>query len=175
MRLQTILKLMLSSIFVVLLNIQTAFADLNPQAITQINPKTLRQVGEMTFSGGQPSQAELEQLKAAGITTIINLRPRSEMKWDEQALVTALGINYYHLPIGSLKDLSSANAAKLRQLLDDNADTPTLVHCKSGNRVGALIAIGENEIDGVAIEPAIDEGKRWGLTGLEKVVRKQLH
>ena len=49
----------------------------------------------------------------------------------------------------------------------------TLVHCASGNRVGALIAL-QHGLESGDVDAAIAEGKRWGLTRLEPVVRNAL-
>jgi protein tyrosine phosphatase (PTP) superfamily phosphohydrolase (DUF442 family) len=52
-------------------------------------------------------------------------------------------------------------------------DEPVLLHCASGNRVGALIALG-TRLKGAETEAAIAKGKQWGLTGLEPIVRGKL-
>ena len=46
------------------------------------------------------------------------------------------------------------------------------MHCASGNRVGALMAISSVELDGATVEDAIAVGKAWGLTRLEGRVRE---
>ena len=49
-----------------------------------------------------------------------------------------------------------------------------LVHCASGNRVGALIAIGAAKAGGMAPEAALELGKAAGLTSAEPRVRELL-
>src|SRR5262245_15263249 len=52
-------------------------------------------VGEDMFIGGQPTEKALRELKAKGVTTVVNLRMPEEMSrvgFDEAALVKELGI-----------------------------------------------------------------------------------
>src|SRR5690606_38327465 len=51
---------------------------------------------------------------------------------------------------------------------------PALVHCASGNRVGALAALRAAWLQGADEEAAIAEGRRWGLRSLETEVRSSL-
>jgi len=53
------------------------------------------------------------------------------------------------------------------------ANGPVLIHCGSGNRVGALLALRES-LAGADDEAAIEYGKEGGLTGLEDRVRDVL-
>lgn len=127
-----------------------------------------------TYAGGQPSPDQLRALAEAGVQHVINLRPRAEQGgFDEADAVTAAGMQYHHLPIAGGRDINFDNAAKLDRLLSQTADQTVLLHCASGNRVGALIAL-RASMAGVENEAAIAEGKRWGLTGLESLVRQRL-
>ncbi|WP_149980147.1 fused DSP-PTPase phosphatase/NAD kinase-like protein [Pseudoalteromonas rhizosphaerae] len=123
------------------------------------------------YTAGQPSKEQFQQLAKQGIKYVINLRGDGENNWDEQALVTNLGLQYFSLPISSRADINIENAKKLQQLLAQASESPTLLHCASGNRVGALIAL-YNAIElNQPIEKAIETGKQWGLKSLEPVVR----
>ncbi len=51
---------------------------------------------------------------------------------------------------------------------------PVLVHCGSGNRVGAIHALGAHYIDGQSIDDALVVGRSTGLTGFEPRVRELL-
>ncbi|MBB1434606.1 MULTISPECIES: fused DSP-PTPase phosphatase/NAD kinase-like protein [Pseudoalteromonas] len=123
------------------------------------------------YTAGQPPKEQFQQLAKQGIKYVINLRGDGENNWDEQALVTNLGLQYFSLPISSRADINIENAKKLQQLLAQASESPTLLHCASGNRVGALIAL-YNAIElNQPIEKAIETGKQWGLKSLEPVVR----
>ncbi|MFC5577936.1 hypothetical protein ACFPOA_07935 [Lysobacter niabensis] len=54
------------------------------------------------------------------------------------------------------------------------AKRPVLVHCASGNRVGAIVALRAAWMEGRSTEDAIAIGKTWGLKGLEGEVRRRI-
>ncbi|MCC6988054.1 MAG: hypothetical protein IT181_03595, partial [Acidobacteria bacterium] len=59
-------------------------------------------VGDDLFIGGQPTEKALRELKAKGVTTVVNLRMPQEMAqigFDEAALLKELGITYVHIPM----------------------------------------------------------------------------
>src|SRR5204863_2347980 len=59
-------------------------------------------VGDDMFIGGQPTEKALRELRAKGVTTIVNLRMPEEMAqvgFDEAALVKELGIKYVQIPM----------------------------------------------------------------------------
>lgn len=126
--------------------------------------------------GGQPTDTHLAAAAADGFTTIVNLRPDGEMAAcgiDEPALAAAHGLTYVSIPIGSPADLSTANAQKLWDTVE-NASGKTLIHCASGNRVGALWALATRHAGGASADEALTAGRAAGLTALEAVVRTML-
>lgn len=124
-------------------------------------------------SAGQPDQAALAVFVEKGYVAIVDLRGERENRgMDEKAEVESLGMDYVLLPIASEDDISFENAKKLDDLLAAY-DGPVLIHCGSGNRVGALLALRQS-MNGADDEAAIEYGKQGGLTGLEPVVRARL-
>jgi len=124
-------------------------------------------------SAGQPDQAALAVFSENGYVAIIDMRGEAENRgMDERAVVESLGMDYVLLPIASEDDISFENAQKLDELLAAY-DGPVLIHCASGNRVGALLALRQS-VNGADDEAAIEYGKQGGLTGLEPVVRARL-
>jgi uncharacterized protein (TIGR01244 family) len=118
---------------------------------------------------------DLGRLRAAGIRHVIDLRTEEEGKGFPEALIaTGLGMDYHSIPIKGAESLTEENARKLDEAFQQVGEEPTLIHCASGNRVGALIAVREALIKGRSADEAIAEGKRWGLTKLESDVRKVL-
>jgi uncharacterized protein (TIGR01244 family) len=118
---------------------------------------------------------DIGRLRAAGVKHVINLRTEQESQGlDEARLVAGLGIVYQAIPIQGAESLTRENARKLDEALAHAGDELTLVHCASGNRVGALIAVREFWIRGRSMEEAVAEGRRWGLTSLEGSVRSVL-
>lgn len=111
----------------------------------------------------------------AGVRHVIDLRVDSETPdFDEAAAVRAAGMQYHPLPIRGADDLTHDNAVRFDRLIREAGDEPTLVHCSSSNRVGALAALRAAWIQGQPLEAALAEGRRWGLKGLEPAVRERL-
>lgn len=149
-----------------------AVADKGQLADTGI--EHLRQAAPQRYVSPQPSDSQFEALAEAGVGHIINLRPRSEQDdFDEAERVRSLGMQYHHLAVAGKADISFANARKLDTLLQQVGEAPTLLHCATGNRVGALIAL-RASLQGAALEEAVAQGQAWGLSSLEPVVRERL-
>lgn len=124
-------------------------------------------------SAGQPDQAALAVFSENGYVAIIDMRgEREDRGMDEKAVVESLGMDYVLLPIASEDDISFENAKKLDDLLAAY-DGPVLIHCGSGNRVGALLALRQS-MNGADDAAAMAYGKQGGLTGLEPVVQQRL-
>jgi uncharacterized protein (TIGR01244 family) len=125
--------------------------------------------------GGQPSLEQLARARADGFRSILNLRPVTENAgFDEHSEVVRLGMKYLHLPVATANDLTHVAAAGLGQILSDKTNLPILVHCGSGNRVGALFALRAAWTDGASTEDAIKIGQQYGLTKMEDDVRRIL-
>lgn len=125
------------------------------------------------LAGGQPTAADLAGLQAQGVHTVIDLRGTAEERgYDEAAEARRLGLAYVALPINGKDAITPANARALRELLEQHGDG-VLLHCASGNRVGALLALDAADA-GMPREQALSLGRRAGLKSLEPVVLEQL-
>src|SRR5690606_8322890 len=91
-------------------------------------------VGDDVFVGGQPTERALRELKAQGVTTVINLRTPEEMRrsvrFDEEALVKSLGMRYVYLPVRG-NDQFPYTRETLAGFTEAvrNADGKVLLHC----------------------------------------------
>lgn len=125
------------------------------------------------YTAGQPASSDWAMIAGRGVTTVINLRTPAELAGrDEAAEVGAAGMRYAEIPVDGAAGIGMEKARALRSLLD-RADGPVLVHCASGNRVGALIALGAADA-GASTEDAIAQGRAAGMTGAETRVRELL-
>jgi uncharacterized protein (TIGR01244 family) len=123
-------------------------------------------------SAGQPDEAALAVFASQGYTKVIDLRTDGEDRGiDEPAVVERLGMEYVSLPIG--RDDITFDSAQMLDSLIDAADGPVLVHCGSGNRVGALLAL-RKSMNGADNETALEYGRNGGMTGLEAQVKEVL-
>ncbi|MGN6520020.1 MAG: beta-lactamase hydrolase domain-containing protein [Dokdonella sp.] len=123
--------------------------------------------------GGQPSAEQLRAF-AAGGGVVIDLRgPDEARSFDEAALAAELGLRYVNLPVSGAADLTPARAESLHAALAA-ASGPVLLHCASGNRAGALLALEAARYEGLDAEAAIALGRSVGLKSLEPAVRERL-
>lgn len=127
------------------------------------------------YAGGYVSPEALEQVRAQGITHVIDMLPNNEHGgFDEAAMAAELGLFYAHLPIQGGYDMTRENAQALDRLLSEAGDAPVLVHCMSGNRVGALFALRAAWVQGLPAAEALQVGRRYGLTKMEPLVAQLL-
>ena len=142
----------------------------------EVEIRNARTPREGLLTGGQPTEEQLAELADAGYRTLVNLRTPGENQISdrEAELVEGLGMRYVHLPVAGAEGLTEDNARELAELLDDESRYPMVVHCGSGNRVGALFALEAFHVDGESPETALQIGKETGLTRLEPVVREKL-
>lgn len=124
-------------------------------------------------TSGQPDQESLRELANAGYVTVIDLRGADEDRgFDERGVVESAGMSYISLPISGASAISYANATQLDQILGD-AQGPVLLHCASGNRVGALLSL-RARMQGANPEDALALGIEAGLSSLSDTVKALL-
>ncbi|HKJ95169.1 MAG TPA: protein tyrosine phosphatase family protein [Gammaproteobacteria bacterium] len=123
-----------------------------------------RMVSEELLCCGQPAVSALEAAARNGCRTVINLRPEGELgDFDEAAAVASLGMRYVHIPVAGPQDLTTENARRLHEALDAPDSHPVMLHCGSGNRVGALLAMRARHLDGQSKDDALQTGLSAGL------------
>lgn len=147
------------------------------QAETKILPDLDGRIdtGSGVLIGGQPEPYELVQAEQAGIRHVVNLRGEDEFTaWDQGQLVEQLGLRYHRIPIAGGQDLDRDAVETFDRVLAEVGDEPALLHCASGNRVGALYALRAAWIQGKDDEESLRIGRAHGLTGLEETVRERL-
>ena len=153
-----------------------SFAEENVVAVSvediQSNPGVLAE--HRYISTGQPDEALLSKAKDAGYVAVIDLRTAAEERgMDEASTVEALGMSYHLIEVAGARGVTFENARALDALMDD-IDGPVLLHCRTGNRVGALLALRAG-MDGASVEDALALGREAGLGSLEGAVTEQLN
>lgn len=123
-------------------------------------------------TGGRPRPEHFAQAKAKGVRTVINLCPPGEAcDYDEAAVVSGLGLHYVNIPVAGPADITVDKAKALAQAMAEySPGHPVLLHCASGNRVGALMAMKARFVDGKSPAEALAEGRAAGLKMLEPLV-----
>jgi uncharacterized protein (TIGR01244 family) len=123
----------------------------------------------------QPAAEAFMNLPAAGVRTVINLRPAGETPdLDEKSIVEKAGMKYRVLPIAGAADLTRDNVALFDRILAETGEGKVLMHCGSGNRVGAMMALRARWVQGKSTEEALAIGRGSGLKGLEGDVKTLL-
>src|SRR5690606_34987366 len=93
------------------------------------------------IAAGRIGPGEVAALRDAGFHHVIDLTPDAETPgFDEASAVRAAGLRYSNLPLAGASDLTRENVLAFDTLLA-GAERPLLVHCASGNRVGAMAAL----------------------------------
>lgn len=120
--------------------------------------------------GGQPGSQDYAAMRKEGYTTVIDLRLADEDgARSNQADAEGAGMSYVRIPVAGAEGLDRANVEAFARALAD-ASGPVVVHCKSGNRVGAMFALKAHWLDGRSARDALEAGKEAGLTSLEETV-----
>jgi protein tyrosine phosphatase (PTP) superfamily phosphohydrolase (DUF442 family) len=97
-------------------------------------------ISNIIATSGQPSTEQFSDILSEGYSLVINLATSASSNWnpDEKAIVEGLGMEYVGIPIDweypTLNDFES-----LADLLDQNSDRKTWVHCAKNMRVSAMI------------------------------------
>jgi protein tyrosine phosphatase (PTP) superfamily phosphohydrolase (DUF442 family) len=99
-----------------------------------------RAIGDRLGTGGQPTEAQFDDVREAGFEVVINLAlPTSDNALPhEGSIVTALGMAYVHLPV----DFKAPGADDFRAfcgVLSAFNERRVFVHCAANMRVSAFI------------------------------------
>ncbi|MXV99929.1 MAG: hypothetical protein F4X59_13080 [Holophagales bacterium] len=126
--------------------------------------------------GGQPTEDQLKAMAADGLSFVLDLRAEGENRgFDEQAALQSLDVPYLNVPVDADRLALPATFERFIEAMD-KVDGPVLVHCASGNRVGALYYAYLVAGKGVDREEARTRAKENGLrsAALEKAVDRYL-
>jgi uncharacterized protein (TIGR01244 family) len=101
-------------------------------------------VGDDLYIGGQPTEKALRDLRAKGVTTIVNLRMPEEMArvdFDEAALAKELGMKYVHIPMrGTPENPYGPKQLDTFAATMASAEGKVLLHCTVAWRASHLWA-----------------------------------
>ncbi len=124
-------------------------------------------VGDDLFIGGQPTEKALRELRAKGVTTVINLRMPEELTqigFDEAALIKELGMRYVHIPMrGSAEN--PYGPKELDRFADAlaSADGKVLLHCTVAWRASHLWAAYLIRDRQVPVATAVEQARKINL------------
>lgn len=120
-------------------------------------------LGPGVAGAGQPAAADFTALAARGYRTVVNLRaPGEPFPAGEAELAAAAGLAYHWLPV-TPASLGLEDAAALAAILEQAPPGSVLVHCATGNRVGALWGLYLGLSDGLPPQAAVAAAERAGM------------
>jgi len=132
--------------------------------------------------GDQPSETDLENLKAEGYRGVVNLQNDGE---PEQPLSTtaegekarALGLGYLHYGVSS-SPLTEAGVNSVIDFIERESNSgKVLVHCRRGSRAAALVLLHQAKVHSWSPDEVFSKGKELGLDvegGLRTLVENYL-
>jgi uncharacterized protein (TIGR01244 family) len=127
-----------------------------------------RKITDDITVGGQPTAEELQNLRANGYRTVVNLRTPDEegVLRDEERLAEDTGLNYSSIPVSpdTLDDIAVQN---FQGALIGDDRLPALVHCKGGGRAGVLTLLHLTINNGWSLAQALEEGNKLGIAPSE--------
>ena len=111
----------------------------------------IRQLDDTTLVGGQIAPGDLPDLKAQGVTMLVNNRPDNEdpgqpNSADIEAAARAAGMEYRHIPIRY--GIGPSDVEEMRDAMRASGDGKLLAFCRAGNRSALAWALARAE-DGV--------------------------
>ena len=126
--------------------------------------KNVVKVKHLYFSE-QPDAAGISEAKNAGVEVVINLRSPQEMDWDEAGAVTQEGLTYYQVPIsGEGSSFDSGSMRRISELVQQHHGQPIWLHCSTGNRASAWLAIHLALDHHMNVDQSIVLARKSGLT-----------
>lgn len=106
-------------------------------------------------SAGQPTKQQFPAIRAAGFSRVINLAPHHAENAiaDEREIVTALGMDYVHIPV-DFEQPTEADFEQFCAALADEQHARVFVHCAANMRVSAFLYRYRTEVLGEPAETA---------------------
>jgi len=104
--------------------------------------RNFRHLADDLATAGQPDEAQLAELAAAGYQVVINLGlddPAYALT-DERGTVEGLGMAYRHIPV-DFEGPTRADFEAFSQCMHEHADRQVFVHCRLNWRVSVFVAL----------------------------------
>jgi uncharacterized protein (TIGR01244 family) len=108
----------------------------------------IRQLDDTTLVGGQIAPGDLPDLKAQGVTMLVNNRPDDEdpeqpNSADIEAAARAAGVEYRHIPIRY--GIGPSDVESMRDAMHAAGGGKMLAFCRAGNRSALAWALARAE------------------------------
>jgi protein tyrosine/serine phosphatase len=167
-------SLVLAAIFIVALSARAENVENNSSQPSISTGKAYEEKGDLPnfhkvhdflYRGGRPTEAGLEQLKAMGIKTIIDLRTSKAEVEPEAAIAKRMGFKTINLPMTSQpptkKEIDTFISAVENA---EKTNSPMFVHCAHGaDRTGCMVGIWRVSHEGWSYDKAYEEMRKYNF------------
>lgn len=117
------------------------------------------------YLSSQPDADTFDIAREKGVELVINLRDPREFTWDEAKAAKLAGLDYYNIPIPATgENFDPAAIKQISALVQQYKNQKILLHCSSGNRASAWLAIHLSKDHNMPMDNAILLAKQVGLT-----------
>jgi protein tyrosine/serine phosphatase len=144
-------------------------------AFANITIKNFGKMDDRFYRGAQPKEEDFKDLKALGITTIIDLR--DDPASYEKRSVEGLGMRYVNVPMSDTSYPKEETIQAFLKVVNDPSTGKFYAHCAGGrHRTGVVGAIYRFTVDHWNYDQAYAEMKdydfytRWGHGDMKKYV-----
>ncbi len=129
-----------------------------------VDIKNFRVIADGVAGGGHVQPEQIAQIAADGYSMIVNLLPESESQpIGCAAEAEKAGMQYIRIPVSGTS-LTRAQADALKAAFVEHQDGGhVLLHCRSGNRVGALWALYRAGQEKISNAKALEIEKAAGM------------
>ena len=108
----------------------------------------MHQLDDQVAVSAQIQPSDVAELKAQGVTAIINNRPDGEepgqpLGKDIEAAAEEAGLAYHYIPI--IRGIGPGEIEPMREVFEANGDGKVLAFCKSGTRSALAWAVARRE------------------------------
>jgi tyrosine-protein phosphatase SIW14 len=119
------------------------------------------------YRGAQPHAESFEELKALGVTTIVDLRGEDRQKADwERSEAARLGMRFVRIPVKGWSPPTDEQVAQFLSFFQGYPPQTIFVHCRLGqDRTGVFIAMYRMAVDKWSPEQAMKEMYFFGFNG----------
>lgn len=132
--------------------------------LTLSNHLAAQNYGDIFFSG-QPTEAQLKELRKQGFATVISLRSTSESEgYNEAQTAKSNGLDFVRIPISNPKEMTPEKVDEITKAVSGGKSKGrVLVHCASGGRVGLWAGAHFKKDHGYSEEQAMKVAKGIGM------------
>lgn len=155
---------------VVVLLFAVALAGTEPPSPAHV--RNFGQVDKTLYRGAEPSALGLQELGAAGVKIIVDLRESGQATIRERQQAEQLGMKYVNVPFPPFSAPANEQVRTVLQLLLNHGSQPLFLHCRRGkDRTGTMIACYRVQHDGWTNIRALAEANEYGMSRAEREMR----